>query len=450
MSEIFKCKGFDENVVLTVKNSFIDSELRRILIEEDDDHQVRYHNRSCVRLLSLPTGETTDVSVECESWFNSLSEEPFVQDHSGKNLLEPFTEDFNGNSSKFTENSDPEQEIGNAQIIYRRRRQKVENFPNLDRDCVTEKSLVISPKHKKHSKVGQKPKRGRPQKTEPALDVDGGEASYCKICGKNYDTEINLKKHVRRCHETSQKPCHICGLMVKELSIHVKHQHLQKDVAKYFCEYCGQGFKGYSGYQFHVAGHTGERKYTCGSCGKSFRTSSEAKKCERGHAGIYKWNCSLCSYKCHQKNKFVRHMRTHTKSEPYSCPLCVHRAARKDYLQKHIIKTHTGLSLEQVESLHPNMYHIEEKISFQEGKESRTTEEIKERVRESRLNVTKSYEVADSYDCHSVSGLAVSQQGSQSSFSVGVSSELMSTDVIVSTTAPDDLILRREVSYYKI
>ena len=145
-------------------------------------------------------------------------------------------------------------------------------------------------------------------------------------------------------------------------------------------------------------------------------------------------------------------MRTHTKSEPYSCPLCVHRAARKDYLQKHIIKTHTGLSLEQVESLHPNMYHIEEKISFQEGKESRTTEEIKERVRESRLNVTKSYEVADSYDCHShsVSGLAVAQQGSQSSFSVGVSSELMSTDVIVSTTAPDDLILRREVSYYKI
>ena len=159
--------------------------------------------------------------------------------------------------------------------------------------------------YKNHMRISHKlPRRGR----KPKADLYSEETNLkdtrsCDICGKGFDSRMNLIKHVKRSHETKQKPCHICGMMVKELTIHVKHQHLQKDLKKYFCEFCGRGFKGYSGYHFHVAGHTGEKKYSCGGCGKSFRTSSESKKCERGHQGIFKWNCSLCSYRCHQKNK---------------------------------------------------------------------------------------------------------------------------------------------------
>ena len=142
-------------------------------------------------------------------------------------------------------------------------------------------------------------------------------------------------------------------------------------------------------------------------------------------------------------------MRTHTKSEPYSCPLCVHRAARKDYLQKHILKTHSGVSLEELESFHPNMYNIQEKISFQEGKESRSTEEIKEKVRESRLSVMKNVDVTESYQSLTQPGPVIAPQVSESNFSVDAvnSSELISTGV-----RPDDLILRREieVEYFKI
>ena len=109
-------------------------------------------------------------------------------------------------------------------------------------------------------------------------------------------------------------------------------------------------------------GHTGEKNYVCRSCGKSFRTSSEAYNCERGHQGIFKWRCALCSFKSHQRNKYVRHLRTHTKSQPYQCPLCDHKSARKDYLQKHIGKTHSHLSLDEIEAKYPNLYKIEEKI----------------------------------------------------------------------------------------
>ena len=461
MSDSFyaKCKGFEENVVLTVKNSFIDSDIRQILIEKDVDHGVKYHNRSCAGLQL--TGEAVRenyVSSECSAWFNSLSED---QETPRDHHTDITSEDFNGNrpsnrkvdctprppedNEKDTAEDEKPKDKYSCVICglnFDSRRSLQIHTGRQHKDAKSQES--VRSKYKQ-----QKPRTtARPPKTQSLVRT---EAARCNICGKIYDTELNLKKHVRRSHETKQKPCHICGMMVKELSIHIKYQHLQKDLKKYCCEFCGKGFKGYSGYQFHVAGHTGEKKYSCGGCAKTFRTSSEAKKCERGHQGIYKWNCSLCSYKCHQKNKFVRHMRTHTKSEPYSCPLCVHRAARKDYLQKHILKTHTGVSLEQLESFHPDMYNIQEKISFQEGKESRSTEEIKEKVRESRLSVLKNVEVTESYQqCgDTLGGPGIAQQVPESNFSV---EEEDSSELISAGVRPDDLILRREVEveYFKI
>lgn len=186
----------------------------------------------------------------------------------------------------------------------------------------------------------------------------------CVNCGKVFESKLKMYWHIKRVHQQKHKPCHLCGLMVKKLSDHVKRQHTEKDMKKFVCEFCGERFKGHSGYQFHKAGHTGEKKYACRSCRKPFRTSSEAYNCERGHQGIFKWRCSLCSFKSHQKNKYIRHLRTHSKSQPYQCPLCDHRAARKDYLQKHIGKSHSHLTLDEVEASHPNLYRIEEKVQL--------------------------------------------------------------------------------------
>ena len=177
----------------------------------------------------------------------------------------------------------------------------------------------------------------------------------------------------------------------------------------------------------------------------------------------------------------IRHMRTHTKSEPYGCPLCDHRAARKDYLQKHITKTHTGLSLEQIEGLHPDMYNIEEKITFLEGRESRSTEDILERVRESRLNLIRSFEEQQEQGMMPQHQVEVEQEmvrQEQEFLSRGQevlrveqeinnrtqellhsqeihnrAQEMLSPEVIVNTTlgeSPENLIMRREVSLFKI
>eukprot|EP00092_Neocalanus_flemingeri_P004638 GFUD01005001.1.p1 GENE.GFUD01005001.1~~GFUD01005001.1.p1 ORF type:complete len:536 (+),score=114.75 GFUD01005001.1:54-1661(+) len=527
------CRGFDENVVLTVKNCFYEEEMRKILIEKSGE-KITYHDRSCTGLVPFEGANTRLVSIQCNTWFNSLEQLYFPQINTTTEDFDIFDNEFEGDcidvvKEKIVKNEVKDVKTESSEIlaydrsvdvdhaptngtkvkserfecdicglkfikkkslgIHKGKRHKIEveeatNFTCSIEGCESgDRNFANVLQYKKHMRIVHKlPKRGRKPKQEITFEDEGPDGpKACDVCGKIFDTRLNLCKHVKRSHETKQKPCHICGMMVKELSIHVKYQHVQKDLKKYFCEFCGRGFKGYSGYQFHVAGHTGEKKYTCGGCGKNYRTSSEAKKCERGHQGIYKWNCSLCSYRCHQRNKFIRHMRTHTKSEPYGCPLCDHRSARKDYLQKHITKTHTGLSLEQIEGLHPDMYNIEEKITFIEGRESRSTEDILERVRESRLNLIRSFEEQQEQEMVPQHHVEVEQEmvrQEQEFLSRGQevlrveqeinnrtqelldsqeiqsrAQDMLTQEVIVNTTlgeSPENLIMRREVSLFKI
>ena len=174
-------------------------------------------------------------------------------------------------------------------------------------------------------------------------------------------------------------------------------------------------------------------------------------------------------------------MRTHTKSEPFRCPLCDHRSARKDYLQKHITKSHTGITLEQIESLHPDMYNIEEKITFIEGRESRTTEDIQDKVREFRLNLIRNFDHGQNSPdlvpqqqsddvvvavqqqqefLRDPEVLRVEQEIASSSQQLLEASDLhrnqdnlINQDVVVSTSlveSPENLIMRREVTLFKI
>jgi len=355
------CRGFAENVVLTVKNCFYEEEMRKILIEKSGD-EIIYHDRLCSGLVPFEGANTRLVSIQCNTWFNSLEQLYFPQINTNTEDFDIFDNEFDEDcidivKEKIVKNEVKDVKVenfdekllaydksGDDDYIPVANKPKQEKFECdicglkfikkkslgihkgkrhktiVDEDSTTyicsiegceasERNFANIIQYKKHMRIVHKlPKRGRKPKEEITFEDEGPDGpKACDVCGKIFDTRLNLYKHVKRSHETKQKPCHICGMMVKELSIHVKYQHLQKDMKKYFCEFCGRGFKGYSGYQFHVAGHTGEKKYTCGGCGKNYRTSSEAKKCERGHQGIYKWNCSLCSYRCHQRNKFIRY-----------------------------------------------------------------------------------------------------------------------------------------------
>ncbi|XP_023349307.1 zinc finger protein 436 isoform X2 [Eurytemora carolleeae] len=389
-----ECSGFVESVVLALKVCFYENDMRRILIERSGGSVV-YHHRACNRLVD---GDGQHISSTCYKWFNSLRQfTDDAQDQDQENRTEedvinddfPVLEDYDniddlkkeqnyengesealpwGDYSERPEDKHELEQTPDPAVLKRERRPTTKKLESTEFLCQIEgcnsQPFLGKSKLREHlKKVHNLPRRGR----KPLLDIDVKEGeTKCSICQKEFGNTNFLKKHIKR-HNTSQQACHICGQLVKDLQIHIKIQHTEKDKLRYFCEFCGRGYKGFSAYAFHIAGHTGERKYPCATCAKFYRNSSEQKKCEKGHLGLFKWNCSQCSYRCHQKNKFVRHLRTHTKSEPFRCPLCNQRSARKDYLQKHILKVHPELSLEELEQAHPNLYSIQETISVVEG-----------------------------------------------------------------------------------
>jgi len=465
------CAGFQENVVLALKNHFYEEEIRCMRIEKLPNQSAVYHARACMSFSETEGLLTSKISKVCNDWFNNLvspdnsfiipeqtekifdinvsaaddnNEEPNYGTKSPHFIKETgshptnihdvtpvvcssnlptlsLNDEFNSNKEsifacKFCEQSFSKKPSLNKHMNRKHRTELLRleeesgeyicgecgktfnKYPSLRRHrsrhhvltswvctngyltCMIEgcgkPTFTTDDALKAHMKgVHNLPRKGRKPKDPIDLelvktlqmDLSMKDEVFitpkpCTYCGKIFESKLKLYWHIKRVHQQKHKPCQHCGLMVKKLSDHVKRQHTEKDLKKFVCEFCGDRFKGQSGYQFHIAGHTGEKKYSCGGCGKPFRTSSEAYNCERGHQGIYKWKCSLCSFKSHQKNKYVRHLRTHTKSQPYECPLCDHKAARKDYLQKHIGKSHSYTTLEEVEASHPNLYKIEEKV----------------------------------------------------------------------------------------
>ena len=82
------CIGFEESLVLALKDSWTERDLRRLLIEKGRGEGVRYHSRDC-------KGEARDkskkVSSVCDAWFRNISykiddktKEEFFKEESGK------------------------------------------------------------------------------------------------------------------------------------------------------------------------------------------------------------------------------------------------------------------------------------------------------------------------------------------------------------------------------
>ena len=82
------CIGFKESLVLSLKDSWTEADLRQLLIEKDRGEEVRYHSRDCTDK-ARDKGEK--VSSVCDVWFHNISSEndhkankQFSKEESGK------------------------------------------------------------------------------------------------------------------------------------------------------------------------------------------------------------------------------------------------------------------------------------------------------------------------------------------------------------------------------
>lgn len=133
------------------------------------------------------------------------------------------------------------------------------------------------------------------------------------MCGKSFETEFKLKRHVYKNHQPKIYSCDKCDYKAGLPHQITQHCNLKHNPEKNYvnCNICGRRVIR-RGLANHRRLHLNQRSFECTICGAGFNTDTLLKKHAYVHSSVKRWNCHLCSYA-------ISHL---------------------EYLQTHYIKTH--------------------------------------------------------------------------------------------------------------
>jgi KRAB domain-containing zinc finger protein len=174
----------------------------------------------------------------------------------------------------------------------------------------------------------------------------------CKLCKKSFKSNNMLKLHVNKIHEGITGACAYCGLVYKDVTMHIVKTHL--DDTQYKCKYCTKTITGILDYKLHLkVEHTSEAfKKVCKVCKEEFLKQQDLTFHLQCAHGITKnktsYLCHICAMvfqdhyeleahiiKIHDPNyKLKERIKCHT------CPTCKVAFADMSTLNGHISKIH--------------------------------------------------------------------------------------------------------------
>jgi len=215
------CAGFEENIVLAVKECFFEDEIRCILIKKTKNgKKVKYFNRNCTNF-----AVNSRVCECCDRWFTNLSAGlPFTDIGAGE--IESFLHVKMDVENKYNVKVEENQPFIKQEVV-----QDDEQDDNSNQNDAGDEEWT----------AGRKPGRpaGRPLRkllptspTDPdkkkrkipsELKVAGGW--ICKIpdCGKVFSKRKGWLKHDLT-HGAKNK-CNYCGVAVSKLREHIRRKH---------------------------------------------------------------------------------------------------------------------------------------------------------------------------------------------------------------------------------
>lgn len=381
------CAGFEENIVLAVKECFFDDEIRCILIKKTKNgRKVKYFSRLCTNTAS---GKKKVCEI-CDEWFTCLTvsvDGNFTSKNDTKTLtsvkeetkIKHEGEDDNWTPGKPLEGQEDDQEITGG--------------------------------HKKTIKAKRSSVKSRVNSDE--FRVDGGWVCKLEEC----DTILPLRRewirHVRS--HLGKSKCKMCGSLVAKLPEHIKRRHPEhadkpmsfftddnvkkerktytrtkayawdkepeanyeedKDSdGKYNCRYqqCQQLFHNKKSYLKHifltheggsnnnkrkkicdicgnlitannmkqhvrtVHTHRNEKNFACEHCGKEYKYKSELTIHLTHHTGEMNFACSGCAKRFRRAAEARLCEKGHRGIFSFRCHLCEYKTNKKNHLDRHI------------------------------------------------------------------------------------------------------------------
>ena len=100
---------------------------------------------------------------------------------------------------------------------------------------------------------------------EDVVGAQGGHCVLCQECGKGFNCQRDLEKHIKTDHDKRRYVCQDCGTEVEGLRKY-NHHKSHHDVS--ICPHCAKQVKK-NGLARHLklCGGTGQAKHQCDQCG---------------------------------------------------------------------------------------------------------------------------------------------------------------------------------------
>ncbi|CRL04852.1 CLUMA_CG017905, isoform A [Clunio marinus] len=158
----------------------------------------------------------------------------------------------------------------------------------------------------------------------------------CSICGLQFPSDYQLKRHLRTSHPLEQ-PLECCNRIFKFLKDYKKHQMTDHPKA-IECLICGKILKSQKTFIVHKKSHQSlsERKFRCShaDCHKAFNFKLHLENHERTHTGDKPFKCKQCEASFKQSYQLTLHIRKH-QGIIHECSKCKLKFSLKSQLDKH-------------------------------------------------------------------------------------------------------------------